>query len=156
MPATTLSYIMPLLSAIVAALVALLVSWLSRKNDMRKLIEENLRKRKIELYDEFAKFLGEGIFNTIYKQRDEKEFEKQMFIFNHRAMMWMSDDVLKAYMIYRNATHSIADVDKLNPAVVMAAYFMFIQEMRKDCGHKNIGIEPEKLIKLLIRDKVEE
>ena len=155
MSQTLFSTIMPFFGALVGASVALWVSWASRKNDLKKLIEDNLRKRKIELYDEFAKFLGEGLYKTVYQERDEKEFEKQMFIFNHRAMMWMSDDVLNAYIIYRNSARIEYTDNNEKAKFVITTYLSFIQKMREDCGHKNIGIEPANLVKLLIRDKVD-
>jgi len=146
---------MPFLGALIGAFVALWVSWVSRRNDLKKLIEDNLRKRKIELYDEFAKFLGEGLYKTVYQEKDEKELEKQMFIFNHRAMMWMSDEVLTAYIDYRDTARiDIADHSE-KAKIVIGTYLRFIQKMREDCGHKNIGVDPLSLIKLLIRDKVE-
>jgi hypothetical protein len=146
--------IMPFLGALLGALVALWVSWASRKNDMKKLIEDNLRKRKIELYDEFAKFLGEGIYKTVYNERDEKEFEKQMFIFNHRAIMWMSDDVLKSYILYKDTARIKVNNSVEQAKLVTNAYLNFIQKMREDCGHKNIGVDSDNLVKLFIRDKV--
>lgn len=155
MSQTLFSTIMPFFGALIGASVALWVSWASRKNDLKKLVEDNLRKRKIELYDEFAKFLGEGLYRSVYQERDEKEFEKQMFIFNHRAMMWMSDDVLNAYIVYRNSARIEYKDNSEKAQFVITTYLNFIQQMREDCGHKNIGIEPANLVKLLIRDKVD-
>ena len=69
--------------------------------------------------------------------------------------MWMSDEVLNAYIIYRNSARVDYKNNNKKAKFVIVTYLNFKQKMREDCAHENIGIEPSNLVKLLIRDKID-
>lgn len=105
------------------------------------------------MYDDFASFAGEELYHGATNMKNDKAFENRMFIYNHRAMIWMSDSVLKKYIDFKNAsTKETVDVEKAKKLI--NAYIEYIKEMRKDSGHANIEISNQDLLFLLTADKI--
>lgn len=141
-------------ATIIAAVTTVIVSVISLvigKYLERKLsIEQDIRKRKIPMYQEFIKFW----FDLLMANKgDISEDEMTAFFskFTQNLLIWGSDDVVRKWSEYRkNITYN----DNLtNPSPnVMFDFEELLILIRKDMGHKNKQISKGVLLSLFIND----
>jgi len=140
-------------SAIVAGFVTVVVSvggvLLARFIERRKLIEEEIRAKKIPMYTE----LVEGLFSALndISKNGEVDTEATTALFQRltpQLMTWASDDVLLSWSRWRRGLNSGAFV---GPQVLFA-FESVLQAIRKDYGHKNQGVARGDLLGLFVND----
>lgn len=102
-------------TAIVAGVATLLVSvfsvlWSKRVDRLRE-IEQEQRKQKIPVYEEFLSL----IFRMLFAEKlgegpvTEQDMMKSMRLFGQKIIVWGSDDVLKEYVSWRRVATAIAE-----------------------------------------------
>lgn len=145
------------IGALIAAMVAIHGYEKSKEIEYTRVVEENLRKQKIMMYDEMATTLGELIFETGNNQISEEQFQKKMFILNHKALIWMGDKALAAYTKFRENQQEIASTQDyditMKAKMSIVNYGNVLLEMRKDVGHSNIGINYNTIYNLIATPK---
>lgn len=142
-------------TAIVAGVATLLVSvfsvlWSKRVDRIRE-IEQEQRKQKIPVYEEFLSL----IFRMLFAEKlgegpvTEQDMMKSMSLFGQKIMVWGSDDVLKEYASWRRVATAIAEG---NPAFHLFAVERLLLAIRKDVGHKNKNLKQGDLLSIFIND----
>jgi len=141
-------------AAIIAAMATVIVSVISimvAKYYERKLvIEQEIRQRKIPMYEEFIAFLFTVLMSDKTGETKPSEQEMMAFFnkFTQKITIWGSDEVLLEWSRYRQAS-----VD--NPDDVTNTLFRFEQlllAIRKDTGHSNTNINRGDILRLFIND----
>ena len=142
-------------TAIVAGVATLLVSvfsvlWSKRVDRLRE-IEQEQRKQKIPVYEEFLSL----IFRMLFAEKlgegpvTEQDMMKSMSLFGQKIIVWGSDDVLKEYASWRRVATTIAEG---NPAFHIFAVERLLLAIRKDVGHKNKNLKQGDLLSIFIND----
>lgn len=148
---TTLSSANPSLAVgIIAASSTVFVSLasvlISKRLEQIAAIKNQQRDKKIPIYEELIKFLFR-IWRSIKdgsKPPTEKEMIDFMFDFTQKLLIWGSDEVVSAFIRFRQSSQ--------NPAAVMLAIEDIWFAIRKDLGHSNKGITRGMLLGLIIND----
>ncbi len=142
--------------AIIAAAATVLVSVLSivlgKAYESLALIQREHREKKIPVYEDLIKFMFRILMGS--KTGDgptEKEMLGFMSDFNQRIMVWGSDDVLAAWVKWRRAATSEANV-KADPMKVMLLYEQLILTIRHDLGHRNKNLGQGDVLALFVND----
>lgn len=139
-------------AAIIAGVATVLVSvfsilWSKRSERLRE-IEQEQRKQKLPIYEEFVAFvlkliLAEKLGN---KPVPEKEMIKFMSTFAQKLIVWGADEVLSEYVAFR---HMAATGSGLQIAFAVEKLLLAI---RKDIGHKNAKLQSGDILRVFIND----
>lgn len=144
-------------AAIVAAVATVLVSVFSvvvtKYYDRKRVIEQEIREKKIPMYVEFVEFW----FNTLYAKRitgkdmTEKEMVQFFNAFTQKLMIWGSDEVLTLWSRYRRGFTGVQDTESISPEKLFE-FENLLMAIRKDMGHRNNGVIKGDLLGLFIND----
>jgi hypothetical protein len=144
-------------AALVAASATILVSVFSvtgaKYYERKRAIEQDLRQRKIPIYEDFIKFLFRLIGSEKIgdKPMTEKEMQEFFIEFTQKLMIWGSDEVVIQWSKYRrasikNSENGQADFNN------MFDLENLLLAIRKDTGHKNKNLKKGDLLGLFIND----
>jgi hypothetical protein len=149
---STLSVVNPSLAVgIIAAgstvFVSLATVLISKRLEQNALIKNQHREKKIPIYEELLEFL----FKVARASKDgknmptEEEMTDFMFRFTQKLIIWGSDDVVLAFVKFRD------------PSLGQQGNVLFAVEniwsaIRKDLGHSNKGISKGMLLRSIIND----
>lgn len=149
---STLSSVNPSLAVgIIAAgstiIVSLATVLISKHLEQKALIRNQQREKKIPIYEELLEFL----FRVARAAKDdgknmpsEKEIADFMFKFTQTLIIWGSDDVVLAFVKFRDPSRQ--------PSNILFAVEDIWSAIRKDLGHSNKGISKGMLLRLIIND----
>ncbi|MFD2581795.1 hypothetical protein ACFSR6_04785 [Pedobacter vanadiisoli] len=138
--------------AVIAGLVTVTGYFLTRNFERKKIIEQQIREKKLPVYEEFISFL----FNVLMASKLEQpisniEMEKFMVDFNKKSIVWLSDKSLKAYVKWKESA-AIASDDKESSIANLFILEELLLEFRKDIGHENKDFKKGDLLKLFVND----
>lgn len=143
--------------AILGATVTMTGYFLTRYFERKKIIEIEIRNKKIPIYEEFMEFYFTNIYNTkkenAKKTNSTNQSDMVKFFqgFHQKAIIWFPDEVLKSYINWKNNITKFSDGElKLSETILQQENFMKI--IRKDIGHKNKEIEKWDISSLYIND----
>ncbi|AVQ97744.1 hypothetical protein OBCHQ24_01290 [Oceanobacillus iheyensis] len=141
-------------AAIVAAMATIIVSVLSvtigKYLERKRVIENELREKKIPMYEEFVEFYFDLLMAKKIngKEMTQKEMMKFFNRFTQKLMVWGSDEVVKLWSNYRRE-FALKDRDSMEN---MFEFEKLLLAIRKDTGHKNKHIEKADLLGLFVND----
>ena len=139
-------------AAIIAAAATVMVSGftilLTKKNERLKEIEQEQRKQKVPVYEEFVAFvfkipLAEKLGE---KPVSEKEMMKFVSNFAQKIIVWGSDDVIKACANFRR----FAGKGSAGEFMLIVEQLLFA--IRADVGYKNKNLQRGDLLSIFIND----
>jgi hypothetical protein len=141
-----------------ATVIVSIISVIAAKYFERKrIIEQELRQKKIPMYEEFAAFWfeilssqKEGI-KTKKKSFTEEEIKKYFIKFTRNLLVWGADEVLIQWNIFRGKFSGVESGENITPDV-MFDFEKVLFSIRKDLGHKNINIKRGELLGLFVND----
>ena len=141
-----------IIAAAATAFVSVLSIVLGKAYEARALVQREHREKKIPVYEDLIKFMFRILMGAkTGNAPSEKEMLDFMSDFNQRIMVWGSDDVLAAWVKWRRAATSEADV-KANPMNLMLLYEQLILTIRRDLGHKNKNLGTGDVLALFVND----
>jgi hypothetical protein len=149
---STLSAVNPSLAVgIIAAgstvFVSLATVLISKRLEQKALIKNQQREKKIPIYEELLEFL----FKIARASKDgknmptEEEITDFMFRFTQTLIIWGSDDVVLAFVKFRDPSQG-------KHSNILFAVEDIWSAIRKDLGHSNKGISKGMLLRLIIND----
>jgi hypothetical protein len=139
-----------LLAAVATVLVSVVSVLYAKHLEQKLTIRREHREKKIPVYEDLIAF----IFRVMYSYKDgSSSMPAEEMIETHsrltqKAIIWASDDVIKAFHKFRVASLE-ADTNKLGIALAVEELFLAI---RRDLGHKNRGLYTGQLLRLFIND----
>ena len=147
-------------TAIIAAAATLAISLVSiavnRHFDNRAKIKQDNRSKTIPVYEHLIGL----IFSIMAAVREKKVKEREKRLVTDFAkcteelIIWGSDDVLKAFGDYRDASLAFADDppagSKPDTAATLSLLEQIIKAVRQDLGHKDRQLEDGDLLRLFI------
>ena len=119
---------------------------ISKRLEQNALIKNQHREKKIPIYEELLGFL----FRVARAAKDgknmptEDEIADFMFPFLQKLIIWGSDDVVLAFVKFRDPARQ--------PSNILFAVEDIWSAIRKDLGHSNKGISKGMLLRLIIND----
>ncbi len=136
---------------ILGATVTLTGYFITRYFERKKMIEIEIRNKKIPVYEEFVNF-----YFKLINSKDQKEPEDDFIVnffqnFNQKAIVWFPDDILKSYISWRRNLVSY-NLDKRNLRSVILDQEDFMKKIREDIGHENKNIGEYEISSLYIND----
>lgn len=154
-------------ATIIAAVSTILVSVLSitvgKYYERKRLIENELREKKIPMYEEFIDFHFKILMGDKMKIKKMTDVEMMKFFnsFTQKLMVWGSDEVVNLWSTYRlslvkkssnEQTEQTEQTQNTGPMDTMFEFEKLLLAIRKDIGHKNKDINKGSLLGLFIND----
>ncbi len=143
-------------AAIVAGATTIIVSVLSinfaRFYERKRIIEQELREKKIPMYNEFVEFWFKILMSDKIKDKKLSESDMMNFFiqFTQELMVWGSDEVLRSWSHYRRLyVDNQLEIDSFK---AMLEFEKLLFAIRKDTGHKNKGVKQGDLLGLFVND----
>ncbi|KAF0164800.1 MAG: hypothetical protein FD157_1964 [Rhodocyclaceae bacterium] len=139
-----------MLAAVTTVLVSVVSVLYSKHLEQKLNIRKEHREKKVPVYEDLITFL----FRVIYAQKEgaeplsDKEIVDTYSRLTQNAIIWASDDVIKAFHKFRAA--SLAKQENYLP-LALSVEDLFLA-IRRDLGHKNHGIAPGQLLGMFIND----
>jgi len=138
-------------TAVIAGVVTVLVSvfsvlW-SKRVDKQREIEQEQRKQKIPVYEEFIAFLFRILLADKLGDQPVTEKEMMKFVsgFAQKILVWGSDDVLAAYAVFRR----LGDTSSVQTVLAIEKLLFAI---RADVGHRNKNLRTGDLLSIFVND----
>ena len=121
----------------------------SKRAEHRRDIEQELRKQKAPIYEEFSSFLFK-ILMTAKTGKEVSEEEMLQFIvdFNRRLIVWGADSVVKEWSNFKR----MHEGTNYPPVMNLIAIERILYAIRTDMGHKNKGMGQGDLLSIFIND----
>ena len=134
----------------IAAVAAVSGILLSRRNEKRKEVEQQLRQQKTPVYEEFTKlFLGQMMKATPdAPAASQAQIETFFRNWMPKLTIWGSDDVVREFIAWKRGL-SIPTQTDLTRLLTTEQVLLTI---RADLGHSNKGLHPGDLLSLYITD----
>jgi hypothetical protein len=136
----------------VTAIVSVASLILSRQWERRREIEQEHRRQKIPVYEEFIKF----IFRVVMSGKpnspamSESDMISAIMSFSQSLIVWGADDVIRDYAQFRRMSASAGQPGA--PVPMLLAVERLLLSIRKDIGHSNKGLKAGDLLSLFIND----
>jgi hypothetical protein len=140
-----------IIAAIIAGLVTVIGYFISRSFERNKIIEQQIREKKLPVYEEFISFLFD-VLKSVNSDHPMSPEQMNTFIleFNKKSIVWLSDESLKSFAKWKNsAPQSNNNEDNIQYLFVLEELLL---EFRKDIGHKNKNLKKGDLLRLFIND----
>lgn len=133
---------------IITASASVFVVIKSKQAEHRRDIENDLRKQKAPIYEEFSSFLFKILASA---KTGEAVTEDEMFQFlvdfNRKLIVWGADNVIKEWSNFKR----VSETD--NPPVMnLLVIEKILYAIRADMGHKNKGMGQGDLLAIFIND----
>lgn len=137
---------------VLGATVTLTGFFITRYIERKKIIEIEIRNKKIPIYEEFMSFY----FNTIFKKKTDEETATDEMIeffrnFNQKAIIWFPDKVLNAYIKWKKNLIDFSN-KKIELKEIILHQEEFMKLIREDIGHSNKEIMKWDISSLYIND----
>jgi hypothetical protein len=125
---------------------------LSKRAEQKRQIEEDLRKQKVPIYQEFLEFLFGTFFADKVGKMPPSETEIKAFFaqFTPKIIIWGSDGVIREFLRFRNAPAAETSIEMTKRMALAVERIMY--EIRKDVGHKNKNLVEGNLLSMFIND----
>ena len=138
--------------AVIAAAATIFVSVISivlgKIYEVRYQIQQEIREKKIPVYEELIHFMQRVFANEKLKVKpSEEELQKFFLEWQQKVMIWGSDSVLKDWIKWRRVS--------INAAGTHEAVFLYEQlilQIRCDLGHKNKNLKRGAILSLFVND----
>ncbi|MDD5593320.1 MAG: hypothetical protein PHG97_01085 [Candidatus Margulisbacteria bacterium] len=142
--------------AIIAAVTTILVSLfsvlLAQHYERKNKIERELRDKKIPIYEGLIDFWFK--FSNAVKLADGKlplkEISTDYNDIISKLIIWGSDDVVSKWSNFRRKLTEMGD--NAVPAAILFEFEDFLTTVRKDIGHKNLGMKKGDILGLWVND----
>ena len=139
-------------AAIIAGGATVLVSvfsvlW-SKRVERRREIEQEQRRQKIPVYEDFIKFLFRILMADKLGEEKVSEEEMMKFVsgFAQKIIVWGSDEVLHRYALFRRMAHDASGLE------TVVAVESLLYAIRADVGHNNKNLKTGDLLSIFIND----
>lgn len=121
----------------------------AKQAEHRRDIENELRKQKAPIYEEFSSFLFKILMSSQTANPVSQEEMLQFVVnFNRRLIVWGADSVIKEWSVFK----SLHEVGNSPPAMTLIAIERILYAIRADMGHKNKGLGQGDLLAIFIND----
>ena len=140
-----------LLTASMTIIISVISILTAKLLQQRYIIEQEIRTKKIPIYEKIIKFLFKIITSVKFNQKiSEEEMNQFMLEITEQIIIWGSDDVVIAFNNLKKSGNIMSDGNKTTFAVEELLY-----AIRKDLGHKNKKLSQGMLLSLFISDDQE-
>lgn len=146
-------------AAIITGVFTVLISVFSliysKQHERRQEIEQEHRKQKQPVYEDFMEFLFKLFLGS--KQGTpltQKEIAESISKFTQKLIIWGADDVLKEFYAFQFQTRVLAANQGSQSDMVktMVVFDRLLQAIRTDLGHETKNLKPGAIISLFIND----
>lgn len=124
---------------------------LTRWYDRRRLREEPLQSRKVEVYERFIRGFLDNFFDNNRGGMDDEKVASFMFGVTPDLTIWASDDVVRRWSLLRRRWAN-ADPSQEPDASTLYELEALLLSIRSDLGHRNKGLEDGDLLGLWVND----
>lgn len=131
-------------------LASVLVAMLGRNLETQARIEQDIREKKIPIYQQFLAALFTNMMaEKVGKPKlTDKELMQQMSEFVQGAIVWGSPEMIQVWNEIRTAGQTGA----LDPKGTLLLYERLMLTMRKDLGHNADNFDQGELVRLFVND----
>ena len=140
-----------LAKAVIAGSATVLVSVvsliISKHMEHKAKLTEEIRQKKVPAYEQLIALMFDLLFwaKAGKKKPTDQKLVKSFVDFTKQTIIWGSEDVIKAYAVFRNAGWANMDIEEM-----MDTYEGLLKAMRKDLGHSDDSLQPGVLMSLFI------
>lgn len=137
---------------ILGATVTLTGYFITRYFERKKMIEIEIRNKKIPVYEEFMDFYFTLVSSEKKTPKPKDDYIVKFFRdFNQKAIVWFPDDILKSYITWKKNIISFS-LEKGDLKSMILEQEDFMKKIRVDIGHENKNIEQYEISSLYIND----
>jgi hypothetical protein len=144
-------------AALVAGSATILVSVISviatRYYERKRIIDQQLRERKMPMYEKFIDFWMRYMLAENLGKPQATESELQDFIvdFTKELLVWGSDEVVSEWSRFRRTLSNMTSPDEVSTAMLFQFERMLLS-MRREFGHTNRKLKTGDILGLYIND----
>ncbi|HEY0321758.1 MAG TPA: hypothetical protein VGC66_12425 [Pyrinomonadaceae bacterium] len=121
----------------------------SKQAEHRRDIENDLRKQKAPIYEEFSSFLFKILMSAqTGKAITENEMLQFVMDFNRKLIVWGADNVIKEWSNFKR----LNELGDYPPVMNLIAIEKILYAIRADMGHKNKDMRQGDLLAIFIND----
>lgn len=127
--------------------------FITRYLERKKTIELEIRNKKIPIYEEFFEFY----FSVMFKSNTDEQITTEEMVkffqqFNQKAIIWFPDNILKSYVEWKHNLTNFSNNQGVSLKEIILHQEQFMNQIRKDIGHKNKNLILGDISSLYIND----
>ncbi len=140
--------------AVIGGTITISSFFITRYLEKKKIIEVEIRNKKIPIYEEFFQFYFKVVINNKSGENMSHEEMVDFFrSFNQKAIIWFPDKMLKSYVDWRkNLINFSNNNDEEKLIATIFEQEELINQFRKDIGHSNKHLVKGDITSLYIND----
>lgn len=138
-------------AALALAAATVIVVPITRWFERRRLREEPLQSRKVDVYERFIKGFLDNFFDERRGGIQQAKMAEFFFAITPDLTIWASDDVLSNWSRMRRSWAS-SDGTQPPPEVRLLDLEDLFLAVRRDLGHSNKGLKPGDVLGLWVND----
>jgi len=142
-----------IIAAFGAVMVAVLSITTTKHLDRKSRIDQEIRGKKIPVYNDFIDFLFKilNITKDPNKKMNEKQIVEFVEKFTKKLIIWGSDEIILEWAKFRELGN-IQPQSQSEQLKLLLQLENIIYAIRKDTGHKNQNLTKGKILSLFITD----
>lgn len=134
----------PAIVAVITAGATIYAAIKTKSAERIKEIEQELRKQKAPIYEEFSEFILGKVLNNKASEDEMKEF---VIKFSQKMLVWGGDNVINAWVDFRK---NVGNENFQYQVLFLIENVLFA--IRSDMGHLNKGLKQGDLLTLFVND----
>ena len=142
-----------ILLPIIGGTITICSFFITRYLERKKIIELEIRNKKIPIYEEFFTFYFKAVLNQdTESQLTQAEMINFLRDFNKKAIIWFPDHILKSYIQWKDNLVGFSQNNGISLKEIFLHQEQFMCDIRKDIGHSNKDLITGSIISLFIND----
>ena len=140
-----------IIATVVTATVSIYQLNATRRHQTEALVEKDLREKKVEVYQRLISFIIEMLFaERMGKTQSPQDVLRAYAELAPSMTIWTSDEVLAEFSRFRSGL--VQQGASLDARQVIAYLERLILTIRRDLGHKNVGLVDGDILSVFITD----
>lgn len=143
-----------IIAATSTIIVAVLSIVIGKYYEQKRVIENELRQKKIPMYESFIEFYFKILMAEKIKAKKVTNQDMMKFFntFTQELIVWGSDEMINLWSDYRRKHIDDGSDKQGSPLQTMYDFEELLLAIRKDTGHRNKNISKGSLLGLFIND----
>lgn len=135
----------------IAGIITVSGYFITKYLERKQKVEQEIRDKKIPIYEEFIEFFFMILNQNRTGNISDKKMEEFIMKFNQKAIIWLSDESLSAYVSWRKKAINASKSKEENIASILE-FEKLLLSFRKDIGHDNKDLKEGVLLSVFVND----
>ena len=138
-----------LAAGIVTIVTAILVPFISKRQDRKAAVQAQLREKKLPVYEEMVGFIYSIVTATVVgKPLTKEEIQEKTLNISKQLTIWGANDILIAFAEFKKS----GDTTEAESVKILERVADLLLAVRRDLGYSNKGVDRKTVLRQFVLD----